>query len=180
MYEVSEDSYLLRNTLRDQGVSGGTAIDVGTGSGVITRVLAERFEKVIGVDIDEEAVAYCQDRFDDTENVTVKHSDRFSDITCENVDIITCNPPYLPSTAGEGNDLAIDGGESGVEYTVAFLDEAKDYLDPSGTVYFVASDKADLERLHTYLDKSPYDYDRVSDTRYFFETLYVYKARLTP
>ncbi len=179
MYEVSEDSYLLRNTLRDQGVSGGSAVDIGTGSGVITAFLAERFDEVIGVDIDEEAAAYCQDRFEDVSHVTVKHSDRFTEITRDSADIITCNPPYLPSTAGEGSDVAVDGGESGVEYTLAFLDEAQDYLASSGTVYFVASDKADLDRLHEYFDSSLYDYERVSDTRYFFETLYVYKSSLT-
>jgi hypothetical protein len=46
-------------------------------------------------------------------------------------------------------------------------------------LYFVASDKAELDRLHQYLDRSSYDYERVSDTRYFFETLYVYEASLT-
>lgn len=179
MYEVSEDSYLLRNTLRDHDVAGRTAVDIGVGSGVITAVLAERFDDVIGVDIDDEAVSYCEERFENTSNVTIKQSDRFTEVTADDADIITCNPPYLPSTAGEQDDVAIDGGESGIEYTRAFLDEAQAYLASTGVIYFVASDKADLDSLHDYLDQTPYTYERVTNTRYFFETLYVYTARLT-
>jgi release factor glutamine methyltransferase len=179
MYEVSEDSYLLRNTLRDHDVSGQTAIDVGAGSGVITALLADRYDEVIGVDIDPDAVSYCKERFENTANVTIHESDRFAEVQVDGADIITCNPPYLPSTAGEQGDVAIDGGESGVEYTRAFLDEAQGYLAATGVIYFVASDKADLDRLHDYLEQSGYVYQRVNDTRYFFETLYVYTARIT-
>lgn len=177
MYEVSEDSYLLRNTLRDEPLQSGTAIEVGVGSGVITVVLAEQLDTVIGVDIDGEAVSYCKDKFSDNPSVTIKHSDMFDAVGDVEASVITANPPYLPSTAGDNSDDALDGGETGIEYTVRFLDAAASYLADDGRIYFVASDKADLNGLHDFLDASQYEWRRLRDTRYFFETLYVYRAQ---
>jgi release factor glutamine methyltransferase len=176
MYEVSEDSYLLRNALVDADVSGGTAVDIGVGSGVITDLLCGRFDDVVGVDVDAEAVRHCRGRFADTENVRIVESDLFDDVPCVEPDLITCNPPYLPSTPGEDGSVALDGGETGIEFTKRFLDEASSWLSGSGEVFFVASSKADMDGLETYLDAS-WSWDVVADTRYFFETLYVLRAR---
>lgn len=177
MYEAREDSYLLSNTLRDRDVNGETAVEIGVGSGVVTRVLAERYNDVFGVDIDDDAITHCQDAFKDDDNVTIKHSDRFTNVPgrLAPVDLIACNPPYLPSNPSV-SDPAVDGGASGIEYTQRFLDEAKAFTDENTDVYLVASDKADLDALHDHLDKT-WEYDQVNDASYFFETIIVYHAR---
>lgn len=176
MYDVSEDSYLLRNTLVDDDVSGELALDIGVGSGVITEVLRQRFDEVIGVDIDPDAVTHCQDRFEDRDNVAIVESDLFADVAPVEADVITCNPPYLPSVPGEDGDVALDGGETGIEFTTRFLDKAKAYLARDGDIYVVASSKADLDGLKAYLAED-WVADWVADTRYFFETLHVIRAR---
>lgn len=173
MYDASEDSYLLRNALTDDDPGGETAIDIGVGSGVITSVLLERFDEVIGVDIDPDALQHCRAEFP---GATIHRSDRFEAIDDVAADIITCNPPYLPSKPGHDPDPALDGGPSGAEYTVAFLDEARSYLADDGDVWFVASSKADVESIEDALSRFDYTYDVVASTRYFFEELYVYRA----
>ncbi len=49
-YAPAEDTYFLEDNLVNE--KGKNALDIGTGSGYLTRTLSQNFSQVIGTDID--------------------------------------------------------------------------------------------------------------------------------
>lgn len=155
IYRPREDSYLLLKALPEE-LDGEKALDVGTGSGVVAEEMMERGAEVTAVDRNPEAVrgkAYAH-RSDLFENVESKF------------DLITFNPPYLPSSDDIEGAEAWNGGESGNELVERFAEEAPRYLRPGGEAFVVASSRGGLEL----------DWEVVESLRLFFEELYVLKV----
>ncbi|MGH9877981.1 MAG: methyltransferase, partial [Nitrososphaerales archaeon] len=107
-YKPSEDTFLLAECLRD--ASGRTAMEIGTGSGYLSELLAKRFSTVVATDIDMDAIRQAKERVKD---VTFVCCDSSYAITNMKFDLIVMNPPYLPSN--EIMDMTVDGGEDGIE-----------------------------------------------------------------
>ena len=75
-------------------------LDIGTGTGLIALMMAQRFpeSEVIGIDIDPEAVAQARENVrlsPFSERITISHQDlmKFDDTEC--FDVIVSNPPYF-------------------------------------------------------------------------------------
>lgn len=78
-------------------------LDVGMGTGVISLMLAQRFEKVevIGVEIDEAAFNQALENIQESkfaDRVKAVHQDfqTFSETSDQQFDIVISNPPYFP------------------------------------------------------------------------------------
>jgi ubiquinone/menaquinone biosynthesis C-methylase UbiE len=52
---------LVEQTIESAGVRGGRLLDIGCGTGMFLRVLAH-YGSVSGVDISEQALAYCREK----------------------------------------------------------------------------------------------------------------------
>lgn len=75
-------------------------LDIGTGTGLIALMMAQRFpeSEVIGIDIDPEAIAQARENVrlsPFSERITISHQDlmKFDDTEC--FDVIVSNPPYF-------------------------------------------------------------------------------------
>lgn len=85
-------------------------LDIGTGTGLVALILAQRFPQteILGVDIDTDATAQASDNFKNS-----PWSNRLSTIchdivtlqTNETYDLIVCNPPYFNDSLKCPNDL---------------------------------------------------------------------------
>src|SRR5690606_35049793 len=87
---------LVAHTPLPAGLPEGTAIDVGTGSGVLAAVLARRgVRRVVATDISAVAVACARENIERlglSDCVTVAQADLFPS-KIEQVELLVCNPP---------------------------------------------------------------------------------------
>ena len=131
-----------------------TIIDMGTGCGNIAVSLAVNSEntRIFASDLSPEAIEVARrnvDRFNLQSRVLVSSGDLFSPFHGSGieamVDIIVCNPPYLPTStldklAPEIIDhepvLALDAGTYGLAIFRRLIAEALTFLRPQGVLVF--------------------------------------------
>ena len=125
-------------------------VDVGTGSGCIILSLARELGDgvYLGTDISPDAVALAQEnaaRCGLAEKVRFAVADGLDEFDPESVDVIVSNPPYIASAECETLDprvkdfeprLALDGGETGLDFYDRFVGDAMNVLKPGGAVFF--------------------------------------------
>lgn len=127
-------------------------VDVGTGTGAIILSLAAEYKApavFLGTDISEEAISLAREnavKCSLSNSVKFAVMDGLDDFDePEVVDVIVSNPPYIESAVCETLDprvkdfeprLALDGGESGLEFYDRYLADALNILKPGGAVFF--------------------------------------------
>ena len=128
-------------------VDGKRVLDVCTGSGCIAIAIAKLGKPFIvhGVDISEEALAVArQNATELNASVELFAGDLMTKMDGQ-YDVIVSNPPYIPSEVIEGlmpevkehePRLALDGEADGLSFYREIINEAPDYLNPDGRIYF--------------------------------------------
>jgi release factor glutamine methyltransferase len=132
--------------------TGCVVVDLCTGSGAIAKALADEVPgaQVHAVELDERAHAWATRNLAGT-GVDLRHGDlatAFDDLAGQ-VDVITCNPPYIPleaweSVAPEARDhdphLALFSGVDGLDAIRVLERRAAVLLRPGGVVGFEHAD----------------------------------------
>ena len=155
-------------------MTGKLALDVGSGSGYITRLLTDNFETVVGTDIifrvlAGQSVAYK------TENLVCCSG---SDALRAKFDLIVCNPPYL---ATDGiTYVSTDGGTGGLLVPSRILDSVSHNLEASGKFVFVSTTLSDYEGLIAHAKNNGFGDARiVARRKLFFEELLLIECIMT-
>ena len=163
VYEPAEDTFLLLDSLPLKNQS--TILEIGSGTGIISLSYALEGFDVVCSDINPFAVELIKKNIKKNlpilkGKIDVRSGDLFNTLhPDEQFDIIIFNPPYLPTNkeqliGGDGwYDKALNGGKSGLEVTIRFLKQVKQYLKKDGLVYFVFSSLSDRSLLEKTLDK---------------------------
>ncbi|GGE83197.1 methyltransferase [Mycetocola zhadangensis] len=119
-----------------------TAFDIGTGTGVLSALLAHRgIRSIVATDQDPRALACATenlDRLGFAGAVTVERTDLFPD---GRADIVVCNPPWIPATPKVATDYAVY--DEGGRMLAGFLSGLADHLAPGGEGWLVISDIAE-------------------------------------
>lgn len=138
--------------MKSRGPGRCAVADVGTGTGAIILSLAKEFAGpavFLGTDISEDAVALAREnaaRCGLSDRVKFVVADGLDEFDEEGMfDIIVSNPPYVTRSEMESLDprvvrfeprLALDGGESGLDFYERYLADAMNLLAPGGKVFF--------------------------------------------
>jgi release factor glutamine methyltransferase len=126
----------------------GHALDLCTGSGCVALAFAHRRSgwSVTGSDISQEALQVAERnalRLGKILGMTWVQSDLFESLPQQKFDLITANPPYIPSaevlqlhpTIREFEpQMALDGGEDGLKFTRPIVERAPAWLQPGGAL----------------------------------------------
>jgi release factor glutamine methyltransferase len=167
LYKPSEDTFLLAECI--EGLKGDKALDICTGSGYIAYILSKNFRNVIAIDIDLNVL------------LNAKKSDNISYIcsnsaSCLNTkfDLITINPPYLPSD--DIDDIAVDGGREGVEVTLKILESCKRLMHRESKIFVVCSSFSNIDKI---LKLDGFDAKIVKRKRIWFEDIVIIRAMLS-
>jgi len=83
----------LSDVVAERAPTARTALDLGTGCGLLAATLARLGLQVIATDISEAAVA-CARKNCRGLNVDVRHGDMFTPVEGETFDLVVVNPPY--------------------------------------------------------------------------------------
>jgi release factor glutamine methyltransferase len=126
----------------------GRALDLCTGTGCVALAFARARPtwRVTGTDISEQAIALA---WENTERLGSAHCLRllagnlFEPVRGERFELITANPPYIPSGELAGLDrdvrdfeprLALDGGPDGLQLELAVVKDASAHLTRGGVL----------------------------------------------
>lgn len=168
IYEPREDSFLLQKVVRQEVRSTDRVLDMGTGSGIQAITASEVSNDVTAADINPE----CIEQLNNPKIKTVL-SNLFENIE-DKFDLILFNPPYLPRDPDEPEDsaLATTGGEKGSEIIEAFLQQAKNHLNPDGRILLLYSS---LSGNTEEIAKANYSFKILAEDSFDFEKIYVAK-----
>jgi release factor glutamine methyltransferase len=135
-----------------------TVIEVGTGCGNIAIAIAVKTEgvKVLATDVSPEALEVARNNLDTyklNERITLLCGDLFSPFEGRgyegNIDLIACNPPYIPTSflkklAPEVINyqprVALDAGPYGIDFFQRLVGESAGMLKPGGALVFEIGD----------------------------------------
>jgi release factor glutamine methyltransferase len=138
---------------KEGGADAQMVIEIGTGCGNIAvslALLCDRAVKIMASDISPEAVEIARrnvHKFDVDEKVELFCGDLFQPFGDHqgNVDMVICNPPYIPTSslkklAPEIIDhepvVALDGGAYGINIFRRLIDESSTILKKNGVLLF--------------------------------------------
>lgn len=128
--------------------SKALAFDIGTGTGVLAAVLAQRGVKhVIGTDQDPRALACAREnvaRLGLQTQVDVIEADLFPE---GRAPLVVCNPPWVPARPSSPIERAVYDPDS--RMLRGFLDGLAAHLEPNGEGWLILSDFAEHLGLRT-------------------------------
>ena len=118
------------------------AFDIGTGTGVLAALLAQRgVARIIATDQDPRALACAADNLDRLGlgmRVAVTAANLFPP---GRAPLIVCNPPWLPGRAGSSLERAVYDPDS--RMLTGFIGGLADHLEPGGEGWLILSDLAE-------------------------------------
>ena len=118
------------------------AFDIGTGTGVLAAVLAQRgVKRIIATDQDPRALSCAREnlaRLDLADKVEVVQADLFP---AGRAPLVVCNPPWLPARPSSPIEYAVYDPDS--RMLRGFLAGLKDHLEPAGEGWLILSDLAE-------------------------------------
>ncbi len=116
--------------------------DIGTGTGVLSAVLARRGVRgIVATELDARALACAHDnlqRLAVAQAVTLQHTDLFP---AGQAALVVCNPPWLPARAGTSVERAVYDEDS--RMLRGFLAGLAAHLLPQGEGWLILSDLAE-------------------------------------
>jgi len=175
VYTPSDDTFLMIEALSTISLHDKDVLDIGTGSGILGLLCAQRGAHVTVVDIEGsvlENIKIAARKLNLTLNAV--RSDLFSEIATARFDVVLFNPPYLPS--GKIEDPAVDGGNCGVRLIDRFLGDLSLHLKDGGFALLLVSSLNYPSRI---IDRYRELSFRVAASRkLFFEELQVLLCRL--
>lgn len=165
-YPPSEDTFFIASNIENE--KGIHALDVGSGSGYLTKLLAENFRFVVGTDINFKVL---KNQTYKTSNLVCCNS---SDALNIQFDFVVCNLPYLATE--EIMDIATDGGAEGFEIPKKIFDSVVPLIKDNGKFVFVTSSLSNYEKLISYAQKLGLKTEIIAKKKLFFEELILAKA----
>ena len=160
-YQPAEDTFFLADHIEDE--KGKTALDIGTGTGFLAKILSDSFDLVIGTDINinslRQQVAPIRNR------ICCNAADVFS----KKFDLIICNLPYLATN--EIIDIATDGGIEGFDIPSQIIKSALPCLNKSGKFIFVTSSLSNYQKLIDMVNSEGFRARILARKKLFFEDL---------
>jgi release factor glutamine methyltransferase len=130
-------------------------LDLCTGSGCVAIALAKTRAtwRIIATDVSPDALEAARSnaqRLGTVHNLAFARSDLFAGVAAAGpFDLITCNPPYIPSAQiaaltpdirGFEPHLALDGGDDGLTLVRRVIAEARRHLRPQGVLALEVGD----------------------------------------
>ena len=91
-------------------------------------------------------------------------------------DLIVSNPPYLPDLSVKlQKDLPVDGGPTGIEWSIKFLELSISKLEPTGRILLLLSSFSNIEKLEVFVQKWKFAKKKVNQKKLFFETIEIFE-----
>jgi release factor glutamine methyltransferase len=165
-YSPSEDTFFISDYIENE--KGLAALDVGSGSGYLTKLLWENFTFVVGTDIN---FSVLKNQTYPTQNLVCCNG---ADALNLEFDLIVCNLPYLATD--KILDAATDGGIEGIEIPKKIFDSIQKNIKIGGKFLFVTTSLSNYKKLMDYAQKLCLEPRILAKKKLFFEELILVEA----
>lgn len=175
VYGPREDTALLRAAAVEEAEPDDVVLEVGSGSGAVAAAVDDVAARVVATDVEPAAVRATRAR-----GVPAVRTDLVAGIGGD-VDLVLCNPPYLPSedrTPDDGIATAVEGGPEGRQVAVELLETVGRVMAKRGRLLLLVTSAAGIDEVRSVAVERGFDWTVVASDRYFFEKFVV--ARLRP
>ena len=174
-------SKFLGEWLSGRSLGASTILDLGSGSGILSLVVASRGASVVAVDVNRAAVSAteCNARRNGMSGrIVATESDMFDalDPAIQRYTHIVTNPPYYPGKAIDNVERAFKGGEDN-EFFVRLAATARKFLRPGGSIIIVLTSDIDTRKVTALFEAAGYDSMIVKSKKLPFETLSIVELR---
>lgn len=166
-YAPSDDTFFFADCIANE--SGDSALEIGTGSGYLAKILQEKFALVVGTDIDHSALK-SQD-YKIQNSVCCKGADAMT----KEFDLVICNLPYLPSDKVQ--DITTDGGPEGLVVPLEIIGSAAPCVKQGGKMLFLTSSLANYQALIEKTKSLGFSVMILAKKQLFFEELIIVQAK---
>ncbi|MDE1867266.1 MAG: methyltransferase [Thaumarchaeota archaeon] len=160
-YRPAEDTFFLANYIQNE--KGSTALDIGTGSGFLAKILSDNFKLVVSTDINFNALKKAHEIVENC--ICCNAADA---LNC-NFDLIVCNLPYLPSD--QIIDPAVDGLTEGLDVTTNIIKSASNVVKQKGKLVYLTSSLANYTELIKRTESLGFSIKIIAKKKLFFEEL---------
>lgn len=174
VYQPAEDTWLLIDCL--SGIEmDGWVVEVGCGSGEVSRSIIERGVEVVAIDVSEAAARRTRQNCSRlAERLHVIVGDRLKAIRpSKKISLIASNPPYLPSE--DLADDAIEAGPTGAEFAISLIDEAESFMSAGAKMALIASTLGNIEAITEYAESKGLKTKLLASRHLFFEEIRCYE-----
>lgn len=162
-YIPAEDSVFFADYLKDK--KGRSALDIGTGSGILANVLSKNFSLVVATDINMSALVKAHETLD---NCICCNA---ADALHTRFDLVVCNLPYLPSD--ELLDHAVDGLHEGTEIPSMIIKSTSSRIEKNGKMIFLTSSLGKYETLVQLAESLGFHVIIAAKKKLFYEELII-------
>lgn len=139
-----------------------SALDLGSGCGVLALLAGEFAEKVTAVDVNARSVTIAElnARLNGVANIEYGQGDLFEPVKGRKFDLIVCNPPFVVGPTV--SPVHTSAGEGGDHFCERVLREAPAYLNDGGFAQVLCNwverdGETGRERMSRWLDRSGCD-----------------------
>ena len=121
-------------------------LDIGTGTGVLALMMAQKFAdaQITAIDLDAEALIDCQRNFEESpwsERMHCFHQDVLLFPTDQKFDLIICNPPFYEQSSKSESQRMNAAKHTSEDFLVALFAKSKELLSPNGVFWIVLPSK---------------------------------------
>ena len=168
LYPPAEDTFFIADNLKN--IKGELALEIGAGTGYLTKILLSKFNVVVSTDIDFNSL---KSFVAPTKNCICCFG--ANALKCK-FDLIVCNMPYLPSE--QILDQTVDGGREGIEIPFEIIKSSLDRIKENGRFLFLTTSLANYDKLFKQTKNLGFDINIIARKKLFFEELILVEARL--
>lgn len=172
-------SPIFANFLQSIDFQDKKVLDVGTGSGFLALVAAQKGAQVTALDIHPLAVQTAADNAHTngftTPNFKVIQSDLFEQLPPQAFDFILVNPPYYPQKAQNFAEHAFFAGEN-LDYFYRFFTQLTAYLHPETAqtrVWMIVSEDCNIPKIAEIAQKEGYSLQPIFEKKKWGERFFI-------
>jgi release factor glutamine methyltransferase len=174
VYPVREDTLLLLQAALTEADPSDRVLELGTGSGYVTRHLVGKVALLVATDVNPHACRAAA-----APGLGVARADLTAGIRGQ-FDLVLFNAPYLPTVAEERLDdwleKALDGGETGREVIARLLPDLPRVLAAGGRLLLVISELTGVKEVLALLRDAGFRAEIAREERAEGERLVVVRA----
>jgi len=180
VYSPAEDTFLLADVLEREQLTGRAVLEIGCGSGYLTKIMAERKANVTAIDINPAAVEATKKLLSvEKSSVHIVQSDLFVKVRGK-FDLIVFNPPYLPEGDGDkiaGSDTRYSGGRSGRKTIERFVIDCAAHMSEGGKALILISSLTGERAVCSLFEENGFAVHVIARKKVPWEELIVIEAR---
>ena len=153
-------------------------LEMGSGSGILSLLAAEKEGEVTAVDISPKAVENTQKNLERYgHDAIVLRSDLFTELPAQTFDLVLVNPPYYPRKPKEIEEHAWYCGEN-FEYFTQFFAQVGNYLEEKGRILMILSEDCELDTIQKIGKQNGFIFKKVVEKKKAMEMNYIFEITL--